>query len=114
MAKSAEHGTLSAQVLHILLALVEGPQHGYAVMQSVADATGGQIRLGPGTVYGAFRRLLADGLIEEAGQGSEGGAVRRYYRLTGHGRSAVAGEARRLERIVETARALRVLPAGGG
>jgi len=103
--------SLSAQVFHILLALADGPAHGYAIMQSVEHETDGAIRLGPGTLYGAIRRLRADGLIEETAD--DAGEVRRCYRLTRRGRGVMKREARRLERLVESARARHLLPARG-
>ena len=44
---------LPTAVFHILIALGEGEKHGYAVMQEVADRTGGQLRMSPGTLYGS-------------------------------------------------------------
>ena len=56
---------LTPAVFHILVSLGEGERHGYAIMQEVAKRSGGAVRLGPGTLYGAISRLLKDGLIEE-------------------------------------------------
>ena len=62
---------LTPVVLHILLALCERDQdqphgkHGYAVAQEVESMTDGQIRMGPGTLYGSIQRMLAASLIEE-------------------------------------------------
>lgn len=103
----------SPQVFHILLALADGPAHGYAVMQDVEQETDGAIRLGPGTLYGAIRRLRADGLIEETREEAGAEEGRRYYRLTPLGRSALRREAARLERLVSAARARRLLPTEG-
>jgi DNA-binding PadR family transcriptional regulator len=103
-----EAPALSPQVFHILLALADGPAHGYAIMQSVEGETGGALRLGPGTLYGAIRRLRKDGLIEEIAGG--GDASRRSYRLTVAGRRILKSEARRLSLLVESARARRLLP----
>lgn len=101
---------LSPQVFHLLLALADGPAHGYAIMKRVEHETDGEIRLGPGTLYGAIRRLRSDGLIEEA-SGGEGG--RRQYRLTARGRSALRREAARLARLVSAARSRNLLPERG-
>jgi DNA-binding PadR family transcriptional regulator len=105
--------TFSPQVLHILLALTSGPTHGYAVMQSVERETDGAIRLGPGTLYGALRRLRLAGLIEETASAAGAEEGRRYYRLTAAGRDALRREVERLERLVDSARLRRVLPATG-
>lgn len=102
---------LSPQVFHILLALTAGPVHGYAIMQDVERETHGAIRLGPGTLYGAIRRLRRDGLIEEIDGDSDDG--RRRYRLTTTGGAAVRREAVRLERLVQAARSRDLLPGEG-
>nr|MBA3704063.1 PadR family transcriptional regulator [Rubrobacteraceae bacterium] len=57
---------LSPAVLHILLALADEERHGYGIMREVEGRTGGQTRLGPGTLYGSIKRMLADALIEES------------------------------------------------
>jgi len=88
--------------LHVVLALLDGELHGYALMTRVAELSDGAVRMGPGTVYGTINRLLADGMIEEtadrvARDDSEG---RRYYRLTSSGRVAAVEELTRLQRMV--------------
>lgn len=98
--------TLSPVMHHILLALLEGERHGYAIMQSVERITDGTVAMGPGTLYGALKRLLEAGLVEEAGERSEGDERRRYYRLTDLGRVAVRNETERLRRLVEFAHGL--------
>ena len=57
---------LPPAVFHILITLAEGDKHGYAVMQEVAERTGGRVRMSPGTLYGSIRKMLDDGLIEES------------------------------------------------
>ena len=98
----AEPGApLTPALHHILLALLVGERHGYAVMKDVEMMTSGAMRLGPGTLYGALKRLLEAGLVEEAGERQEGDDERRrYYRITGAGRRAVAAETSRLQRLV--------------
>ncbi len=105
---------LSEAVFELLLALADAERHGYAIMQEVEARTGGRVRLGPGTLYGAIKRLREDGLVEEV-EGREGDADerRRTYRLTAFGREVAALEARRLERLLEAARAKRLLAEGG-
>lgn len=103
---------LSPAWFHILLALAAGERHGYAVMQAVAEASRGEVRLGPGTLYGALRRLLELGLVAESPRrpDPEEDPRRRYYRLTPAGRRALSGEVARHARLVELARASRVFP----
>ena len=98
---------LTPAVFHILVALSGGERHGYAIMTEVTEATGGRFRMGPGTLYGSIKRMIASGLIEE----TEGRAApeddderRRYYRLTPHGRKACIAESRRLEELVTLVR----------
>lgn len=98
---------LSLHVIHILLALVDGARHGYAIKQDVEERTGGGIRLGPGTLYEAIQRLLDTGLIEETSQADpENGqqAQRRYYALTRDGWGVLRDEIAQLDAIVERAR----------
>lgn len=99
---------LTPAVFHILLALAEGERHGYAVMQEVEARTGGIVRMGPGTLYGSLKRMIASGLIQAAGD--EDGDRRRHYTLTRLGRAVLQAEAERLESLVDAARARRVLP----
>jgi len=113
MHRDTDDCVLSPQVFHILLALSDGAAHGYAIMQAVERETAGAIRLGPGTLYGAIRRLRADTLIEETRERAGQKEGRRYYRLTSRGRRALVREASRLSRLVAAARARKVLPVEG-
>ena len=56
---------LTPAMFHILLALADRERHGYHIMQEVDERTEGKVRLGPGTLYGSIKRMLADGMIEE-------------------------------------------------
>jgi len=97
---------------HLLLALTEGERHGYALMQDVREESGGRVRLGPGTLYGALRRLLELGYVVESGRRPDpllDDERRRYYRLTPLGRRVMAAVAARHLRLVELARAKRVM-----
>jgi DNA-binding PadR family transcriptional regulator len=103
---------LTPAVLHILLALVDGEKHGYSIMQDVAALTNGQIKMGPGTLYGSIKRMLAANLIEESDERPDPALDdkrRRYYRLTGPGQQVLEAEIRRLSAIVAVARS-RMLP----
>lgn len=99
---------LSPVILHTLVALAEGPAHGYAVAQEVEQMTGGRVRMGPGTLYGALQRMRDDDLIEETDNPGEEGAHadrRRYYRLSPLGREALRVETAWLTRTLNLARA---------
>jgi len=105
---------LTPAVFHILLALADGERHGYSIMQEVEARTGKKVRLGPGTLYGSIKRMLADQLIEESDERPDPALDderRRYYRLTRFGRYVAVAEARRLENLVGAARAKKLLRA---
>jgi DNA-binding PadR family transcriptional regulator len=91
----------------VLLALaVEEESHGYAVMQFAEEATGGRVRLPPGTLYRTMSRLLAAGLVEEIEREDPGAphdARRRYYRLTETGAQAAEEEVELLARLLRAA-----------
>lgn len=103
---------LTPAVFYILVALAEGDRHGYAIMQEVGVRSGGAVRLGPGTLYGAISRMLKDGLIaecEERPAPEFDDSRRRYYRLTDRGSRALAAEAKRLGDLARLARATRAI-----
>jgi DNA-binding PadR family transcriptional regulator len=103
---------LTPAVFHILLALADRECHGYHIMQEVDERTEGRVRLGPGTLYGSIKRLLADGLIEETEERPDpemDDQRRRYYRMTDFGFRVASAEADRLARLVKTARSRKLL-----
>lgn len=92
---------LKAPWFHILLSLAHGEQHGYGIMQQVAERTKDKVRLWPATLYGTIKQLLEAGLIEEAlDRQSDDDPRRRYYRLTSFGRTVLSAERARLEDLV--------------
>ncbi len=104
---------LTPAVFHILLALVDGERHGYGIVQEITQRTDGAVRMGPGTLYGTIKRLLADGLIVETDDRPDprlDDERRRYYQLTALGLRQAAAEARRLDQLVQVARTKRLLP----
>lgn len=103
---------LTPAVFHILITLADGEAHGYAMMQEVARRSGGIVRLGPGTLYGAISRLLEDGIIEESEERPDpdrDDTRRRYYRLTKFGERVLAAETERLADLVRAARSTKVV-----
>ena len=103
---------LTPAVFHILLALSDGHSHGYGVMQDVERFTGGELRLGPGTLYRSIQRMLVDGLIEELAMAlhdEPDDDRRRHYRLTRKGLEIAQREARRLAALVDVARQRNLL-----
>lgn len=105
---------LKPRVLHILLALADGPRHGYSIMQEVAARTDGQVRLWPAAMYGTLRELEDLDLIAELHKRpSDDDERRRYFELTALGKRVLSSEVRRLEAIVDHARASRALRHAG-
>jgi DNA-binding PadR family transcriptional regulator len=106
---------LTPVVLHILLALADERQgkHGYGVAREVEELTDGQIRMGPGTLYGSIQRMLESSLIEErrTRAGSDDDERRRYYKITPLGRRVLELEVSRLAHVVAIARRKQLLPA---
>jgi len=103
---------LPVSEFQILLALTDEERHGYGIKREVADRTGGDVQLGPGTLYGSIKRMVASGLIEESDERPDpemDDERRRYYRITSLGKRVAIAEARRMERLVGIARAKRLI-----
>jgi DNA-binding PadR family transcriptional regulator len=104
---------LQPATFHILIALADEERHGYAILQEVAERTGGRVRLGAGTLYRTIQRLLEQGLLVETTERPApelDDERRRYYRITPLGAAVVRAEARRLSQMVEMARARGLAP----
>jgi DNA-binding PadR family transcriptional regulator len=99
---------LSSKACLILFALAERDMHGYAIMREVEALTGGSVRIGPGTLYGALKRMIDDGLIVEIEGGAD--ARRRPYRLTSLGRRVAEEELARAQLLSRVGHA-RLRPA---
>jgi DNA-binding PadR family transcriptional regulator len=104
---------LPTAVFHILVALADRDRHGYSIMQDVSARTDAKVRLSAGTLYSAIRRMLEQGLIEELRESPDPESDderRRYYRLTSFGREAALAEARRVNDLLQQARATGLIP----
>ena len=111
-ARPEDHLPLPPPTFHILLSLADAERHGYAIMREVTERTGGSVRLGAGTLYGAIKRLLEGGLVAESDERADpamGDERRRYYRLTSFGRAVARAEAHRLEDLVRAARQKKLI-----
>ena len=101
---------LKSNWFHILVCLVGGEQHGYAIQQDVLERSGGKVRLWPATLYGSLKRLIENGLIAESGERPAAeldDARRRYYKLTPLGRQVLDLESQRLKDLVRVLDARR-------
>ena len=106
---------LKPKVLHILLALADGPRHGYNIMQEVAARTDGQVRVWPAGMYGTLRELEElEWIVESEKRPTEDDERRRYFALTPLGKRVLNSEVQRLEAIVDLARATRALRLRSG
>jgi DNA-binding PadR family transcriptional regulator len=92
-----------------LATLIDGPLHGYAIVQRAAELSDGQVRLSTGTLYALLERAIDEGLVMAGKPYLEGGRKRRDYALTQAGRYELEVEAQRLARAARTVtRRLRV------
>ena len=108
----AERTTLTPAVFYLLLALSEGERHGYELMKKVTRDSGGALQMGPGTLYGSIKRMLKQGLIEEADERADsvlGDERRRYYRITEAGRTALTAELTRFACALDVAGTRRLV-----
>jgi DNA-binding PadR family transcriptional regulator len=96
----------------VLLSLVDGPQHGYGIKLDIEARSAGEISLGSGTLYQAIHRLERESFIAGSATRDRSDSRRgRTYQILPAGRAAVRDHLRRLARVVEYARARRLLPA---
>jgi len=103
---------LKPSMYRVLLALADGEQHGYAIMQAIAEVTHGRETILPGTLYAALARMVEEGLVEvREGPDDDvrGGPTRRYYRRTSFGRAVARAESERLRALLDIAVAQKIL-----
>ena len=101
---------LTPAVFHILLALADGPLHGYAVMQAVEASAAEEARMGPGTIYGSLQRMEDARLVKELSTRTDD--RRRVFAIQPLGRRALAAECQRLTRLADLVRARRLVVEG--
>lgn len=99
---------MSRMDIFILMALTDGPVHGYAAMQAVRERSGGAVRVSTGSFYRRLSLLLRAGLVEETpGPRSDDPRRGAYYRVTARGRQVLAQERERLAALVAALDGLR-------
>jgi len=104
---------LTTVAFEILLSLADGERHGYDIMVSIEERTGGGLSPNPGTLYRAVARLSKEGLLESTERRTPAGERRRFFRLSPLGARVAKAEARRLADQVRAARARRLLTPTG-
>ncbi|MEZ4591380.1 MAG: PadR family transcriptional regulator [Chloroflexota bacterium] len=108
------HLPLTPTVFHILLALADKERHGYGIIKEVEVRTNGRIHIMAGTLYGAIKRLLERGLIQETDDRPDpelDDERRRYYQLTDFGQRVLTAEVARLEEQLRQAHSKQLIPS---
>ncbi len=85
-----------SEATYFILASLTEPRHGYGIMQDVEAVSGGRVKLGPGTLYGALTNLLGQKLIRRSGETGTGSDRRKVYALTPLGEKVLVLEGGRL------------------
>ena len=80
----------------ILTSLAGGPRHGYAIMTDVAAFS--EVRMEPGTLYGALSRLEKRGWIRPLDTEER----RRPYEITAAGQAVLAEQLKTMQQVVRT------------
>ena len=104
--RSMEHEPLSEARFYVLLALGEGPRHGYAILKDIENISQGRLTPSTGTLYGILQRFLELGWIRRAADPNpqQNLSERQAYALTATGRRVALTEARRLETLLSLSR----------
>lgn len=112
---------LTESYFYILLCLYQHANHGYGIMQEAAELSGGRVRIGSGTMYGAVSNMMKKGWIAEcdgepeygmAGASRNTGVRKKLYVLTDSGRKALEAELIRLIEMLESAEKIMGRPTG--
>jgi DNA-binding PadR family transcriptional regulator len=92
---------LTETTFFILFCLSSSPRHGYSIIKEVHRLSAGRIHMAAGTLYGAVKRLLELGWIEQLEKPSKKGEERerKYYRLTKDGSARLRQEVRRIQEL---------------
>jgi DNA-binding PadR family transcriptional regulator len=104
VAVNTKQKPLSEPVLLILTSLADEPRHGYALIKDIESLSEGRVRMSTGTLYGAIRRLVEDGLIEPFDQ-EDTSRDKQAYRLTNKGRKQLCVELERMKQLAQKAAA---------
>ena len=96
-----ENLPLSEAVFFILLSLLPGSKHGYAIMKDVETLSDARVSLSTGTLYGALKRLLDGGWVQRVEDAQDGSArERKVYALTQLGKGILEAETARMKNLV--------------
>ncbi len=97
---------LPAHVFEILLALSQGPAHGYAIIKQIEEQSSGAVKLSTSSLYAALNKMESAGVVEDDGARAgapSGGPPRRYFRISLYGRKVARLEALRMRQALDLA-----------
>jgi DNA-binding PadR family transcriptional regulator len=97
------HLPLTPLTLAILLAVADGPLHGYAVLKALESQGGPALVAGAGSLYAALDRLEEEALLSSVVD-DEDSRRRRRFALTPLGRQVASAELSRLEGVLHEGR----------
>src|ERR1051325_4209360 len=103
-------GTLDLLILKVVAL---GPVHGYAIVQSLEQASRGVVQVPQGSLYPALHRLENRGLLTATWQGTDTGREAKFYRLTRKGRVQLEAESAGWQRLAAAVRLILKLSEGG-
>ena len=94
---------LTESYFFILLCLLEGPNHGYGIMQKTKEISEGRVSIGSGTMYGATGNMMKKKWIQEEKRKDSEDERKRLYCLTEKGEEILMGEYQRLLLAIKSA-----------
>jgi len=103
-------GTLDLLILKVIAL---GPVHGYAIAQSLEQASRGVVQVTQGSLYPALHRLENRGLLSADWKDTESGREAKFYRLTRKGRAQLQTEAAGWQRLTEAVGLILKMSEGG-
>ena len=96
----------------ILSILLGGEDYGYQIIQKVKDISGGSLAWSDKMLYPVLHRMEKEGFLVSRWRMSDGGRLRRYYRITEKGREELDFERRQWRSVTEAlARLWKPLPS---
>lgn len=107
MGRTANSGALTETVTYILLRL-HRPAHGYALMKDIAQMTGGRVKLGAGSLYGALDTLQKKGWIRALDEHPQDRRIE--YIITDTGKEYFEKELLRLQELLQNAEKIKEVP----
>lgn len=95
----------------VLKLLERRAMYGYELVEALAQRTEGVLDMGQSTLYPLLYNLEAKGLIVGEWLEAESGRRRKYYRLTGKGRSRLAHDTKQWSALSTAMQVLGITPA---